>query len=69
VELIRKIPSELSHKLSIGQTKLLFKWLEDLCGIEELSFDNFRMVAGSRSNLAFKPTRACQDTLRERRVN
>ena len=62
---VRKVSLKFTHELSVSRIQLLFKWLEGLRSAEELPFDNVRVVAGSRSDLTFKPTRACQDTLRD----
>lgn len=65
MELIRKVSSKFTHELLVGRIQLLFEWLEGSRSIEELPFDDFRMVAGSGGYLAFKPVWACQDTLHE----
>lgn len=69
MKLIRKVSSKFTHELPVGRIHLLFEWFKGLRSAEELPFDNIRTVAGSGSNLAFKPARARQDTLREHLVN
>jgi len=69
MELIRKISSKFTHELSVGRVQLLFKWLENLRSIEELPFDNFRMVTRSRGDFTFEPARTCQDALRKYPIN
>ena len=69
MKFIRKVSPKLTHELSIGRIQLLFEWLEGLRSTEELPFDNFRMVAGSGSDLTSKPTWTCQDTLCELLLN
>jgi len=69
MKLIREVSSKFTHELSVGQTQLLFKWLENLRSIEELAFDSFRVATRSRGNLTFERARTCQDALRECVVN
>lgn len=69
MEPIRKVSSKLCHEFSICGIQLLFEWLEDLRGAQELPFDDLRMLGGSWSNLALKAARARQDTLCEFLVN
>ena len=69
MKLIRKVPPKITHKLPVIRIQLVFEWLEGLSSSEKFPFDKFCMVARSRSDLAFKSARTCQDTLRDLLIN
>lgn len=69
MKLVREILPKFIHELSISRIQLLFERLKVLSSTEEFPFDDFCMVAGSGSDLTFKPVRACQNTLRKLLVN
>jgi hypothetical protein len=69
MKLVREVPPNFIYELSISRIQLLFERLKDLRNAEKFPFDHFRMVAGSGSDLTFKPARTCQNTLRKLLVN
>ena len=69
MKLVREVSPKFIHKLCISRIQLLFERLKVLSGTEEFLFDDFCMVAGSGSDLTFKPIRTCQNTLRKLLVN